>query len=93
MLEAEGIDINILEFEEGGRYAGRISNSKFYIGKKKFLLSKNEGKNSLHGGRKGFAVVPWKKIKQTKDKIVYQIKSKVIKMTEMSVSGIANVFV
>jgi aldose 1-epimerase len=59
-----------------GRYAGRISNSKFYIGKKFFLLSKNEGKNTLHGGRKGFAVVPWKKIKQTKDKIVYQIKSK-----------------
>ena len=59
-----------------GRYAGRISNSKFYIGKKKFLLSKNEGKNSLHGGNKGFAIVPWEKIKQTKDKIVYQIRSK-----------------
>ena len=59
-----------------GRYAGRISNAKFYIGKKKFLLSKNERKNTLHGGNKGFAIVPWEKIKQTKDKIVYQIRSK-----------------
>ena len=59
-----------------GRYAGRIENSKFYIGKKKFVLNKNNGSNTLHGGSKGFATVPWKKIKQTKDKIVYQIKSK-----------------
>ena len=59
-----------------GRYAGRIANSKFNIGKKNFLLSKNEKKNTLHGGKKGFAILPWKKIKQTKNKIVYQIKSK-----------------
>ena len=58
-----------------GRYAGRIENSKFYIGKKKFVLNKNNGTNTLHGGSKGFATLPWKKIKQTKDKIVYQIKS------------------
>ena len=59
-----------------GRYAGRIANSRFYIGRDKFVLNQNSGKNTLHGGSKGFATVPWKKIKQTKDKIVYQIKSK-----------------
>ena len=59
-----------------GRYAGRIANSKFNIRKKKFLLNKNEKKNILHGGKKGLAILPWKKIKQTKKKIVYQIMSK-----------------
>ena len=39
-------------------------------------MSKNERKNTLHGGKKGFAIVPWEKIKQTKNKIVYQIRSK-----------------
>ena len=59
-----------------GRYAGRIANSKFYIGKKKFLLSKNDNNNTLHGGDKGFDILPWKKTIQTKNKIVYQLESK-----------------
>ncbi len=59
-----------------GRYAGRISNSKFKIGNKKFILNANEGKNILHGGKIGFSKIPWKKISQTKDKIVYQIYSR-----------------
>ena len=59
-----------------GRFAGRISNSKFFIGKKKFPLSKNEGNNTLHGGKRGFSIIPWKKIKQTKDQVIYQIRSK-----------------
>ena len=58
-----------------GRYAGRISNSKFKIGKKKFILNANEGKNILHGGKIGFSILPWKKLSQTKDKIVYQLHS------------------
>ena len=58
-----------------GRYAGRISNSKFQISKKQYILSSNEGKNTLHGGKTGFSKLPWKKIKQTKDKIVYQLYS------------------
>jgi len=58
-----------------GRYAGRISNSKFYISKNKYILNSNEGKNILHGGKNGFSKHPWKKIKQTKDKIVYQLYS------------------
>ena len=58
-----------------GRYAGRISNSKFQISKKKYILRSNEGKNTLHGGKTGFSKLPWKKIKKTKDKIVYQLHS------------------
>ena len=58
-----------------GRYAGRISNSKFQILKERYILNSNEGKNTLHGGKKGFSKLPWKKIKHTKDKIVYQLYS------------------
>ena len=58
-----------------GRYAGRISNSKFQILKEKYILSTNEGKNTLHGGKTGFSKLPWKKIKHTSDKIVYQLYS------------------
>ena len=59
-----------------GRYAGRISNSKFKIANKKFILSSNEGKNILHGGKVGFSYYPWKKLNQTKDKIIYQLHSR-----------------
>ena len=59
-----------------GRYAGRISNARFKIGNKKFNLNANEGKNILHGGKVGFSILPWTKLNQTKDKIVYQIHSR-----------------
>jgi len=59
-----------------GRYAGRISNSKFKITNKKFILNSNEGNNTLHGGKVGFSILPWKKLNQTKDKIVYQLHSR-----------------
>jgi len=58
-----------------GRYAGRISNSKFNIGNKKFSLNSNEGKNILHGGKVGFSSRPWKKINHKKNKIIYQLNS------------------
>ena len=58
-----------------GRFAGTISNSKFYIGNKKFKLSSNEGKNLLHGGKKGFDRLIWEKIEHLKQKIIYQIVS------------------
>ena len=58
-----------------GRYAGRISNSKFKIAKKQYILNSNEGNNTLHGGKVGFSKLPWIKLKQTKDQIVYQIHS------------------
>ena len=49
-----------------GRYAGRISNSKFKIGNKKFNLNANEGKNILHGGKVGFLNPTVEKIKSNK---------------------------
>ena len=58
-----------------GRFAGRISKSEFIIGNKKYKLSNNEGKNLLHGGKKGFDRLIWKKIEHLKQKIVYKIKS------------------
>ena len=58
-----------------GRYAGRISNSNFLINNKKFYLSNNEGKTTLHGGKKGFNSFIWKKINHSKNKITYFLKS------------------
>ena len=58
-----------------GRFAGRIAGSKFQINKKIFNLNKNEGTNILHGGKKGFDKFFWNKINQTKNKIIYHLKS------------------
>ena len=43
-----------------GRYANRINRGIFYIDGKKYQLSINDGKNHLHGGKKGFDKVLWK---------------------------------
>lgn len=58
---------NIKDYEEKspyfgsivGRFAGRISNAQFEIDGQKYILSKNNGKNNLHGGNKGFDRVIW----------------------------------
>ncbi len=42
-----------------GRYANRISNGKFTVNKEAFLLNKNNGESTLHGGIKGFDKVFW----------------------------------
>jgi len=42
-----------------GRYANRIANGIFSIGKQKFALEKNNGNNHLHGGNNGFHKVIW----------------------------------
>ena len=42
-----------------GRTAGRISNSRFVLDNKEYLLAKNNGRNNLHGGIKGFDKVVW----------------------------------
>ena len=59
-----------------GRYANRIANASFFINKKKYKISKNEKKNSLHGGKNGFDKKIWTIFNNSKDKIVYELISK-----------------
>lgn len=49
-----------------GRIAGRISNASFKIEDDIYVLEKNSGKHSLHGGLKGFSRVIWD-VKEVKD--------------------------
>ena len=56
-----------------GRYGNRIANGKFEIEKKEYQLNKNNGRNSLHGGLKGFDKVIWG-VKEIKDTNMVGIK-------------------
>lgn len=42
-----------------GRYGNRIANGKFNLDGKIYSLFKNNGPNTLHGGKKGYADVVW----------------------------------
>lgn len=42
-----------------GRYGNRIGKAKFILDGKEYTLAKNNGPNSLHGGKKGFESVVW----------------------------------
>jgi aldose 1-epimerase len=42
-----------------GRYGNRIGNAQFKLGDSVYHLAANNGKNSLHGGLKGFDKVVW----------------------------------
>ena len=42
-----------------GRYGNRIGNARFTLGGKEYKLAANDGKNTLHGGLKGFDKVVW----------------------------------
>ncbi|WP_431216591.1 aldose epimerase family protein [Puia sp. P3] len=42
-----------------GRYGNRIAKGQFKVGGKTYNLAKNNGPNSLHGGKKGFGAVIW----------------------------------
>ena len=42
-----------------GRYANRIANGRFSLGGKTYLLAKNDGRNTLHGGVMGLGKRVW----------------------------------
>jgi aldose 1-epimerase len=42
-----------------GRYGNRIGGAKFTLDGKTYMLDKNDGMNSLHGGNHGFDKVTW----------------------------------
>ncbi len=42
-----------------GRYANRIANAEFMLEGKHYMLDRNNGENSLHGGKKGFDKRVW----------------------------------
>jgi aldose 1-epimerase len=43
-----------------GRYGNRIGGAKFTLDGSEYTLAKNDGDNTLHGGKKGFDKVVWK---------------------------------
>ena len=55
-----------------GRFANRIKNAQFKIKNTTYKLSKNEGKNILHGGVKGFDSKIWTIKKSSSNTIEYQ---------------------
>jgi aldose 1-epimerase len=42
-----------------GRYGNRIANGNFELDNVKYSLTRNNGNNTLHGGKKGFQYVVW----------------------------------
>ena len=60
-----------------GRFANRIKDGAFYIGDKKYQLSKNENGNCLHGGFNGFSKKIWD----------YQIEDQALVLSLVSPDG------
>ncbi len=59
-----------------GRYGNRIARGKFALDGVEYSSSINNGKNSLHGGKKGFQSVVWDAKQPSKNTIVFTYLSK-----------------
>jgi aldose 1-epimerase len=64
-----------------GRYGNRIANAKFTLEGKTYELDKNDGPNSLHGGKEGFDTKIWT-VKPVKD-----AQFPTLKLTYVSADG------
>ena len=60
-----------------GRHGNRIENAEFKLGRRKFTLAKNDGRNSLHGGISGFDRKLWEP----------EIDGETLKLTYVSPDG------
>lgn len=58
-----------------GRYANRIGGARFTLNGKEYTLLKNDGKNHLHGGGKGFDKQLWTAESQTADALTLTLSS------------------
>ena len=54
-----------------GRYANRINDGKFELNGKKYKLFCNDGKNHLHGGKKGFDKMVWEEKNATQNRVSF----------------------
>jgi aldose 1-epimerase len=63
VLAADSLDAYLKNYPSAaaviGRFANRIAHGKFTLDGKEYTLAKNNGRNHLHGGIKGFASVVW----------------------------------
>jgi aldose 1-epimerase len=79
MSRWERVRIRILDVRLGDHVIGnvfivnyRIANGEFLLDGKKYQLAVNNGRNSLHGGIKGFDKVMWDTIEVSETAITYQ---------------------
>ncbi|MBQ6534252.1 MAG: galactose mutarotase [Opitutales bacterium] len=58
-----------------GRFGNRIAGGRFSLGGKEYVLALNNGKNSLHGGLKGFDMKVWDVLSANSSEIVFALES------------------
>ncbi|WP_420791229.1 galactose-1-epimerase [Enterovibrio gelatinilyticus] len=59
-----------------GRYANRIKGSRFSLNGIEYILASNEGKNTLHGGPKGFDTLRWEIVFKAQQQVTFQLNSR-----------------